>query len=267
MRGQQYLKFASSPLIGAEMTKQIERFLPPSVLERAKESRRLKRMICKYNAEWNLHFSLRGVGSSSDTNVLAMDFRNLQWAACSNSAADFYPKISALQPSLKIHGATWDQSKYPFSLLYKLFFFFCGTYALHLCISCKYSCPSKGRQPLDSAVELKVWESSLGRPDEWWCDSLLFFFTSQVSVGTWGCPRKGMVCLRCVCSLLRTKLPSLQVFQKWSPDKCFLFIHISFPNNFLFSSFPTLPHTSEQHERKQAVNIGIFYQIFSFFLF
>lgn len=144
--------------------------------------------------------------------------------------------------------------------------FFCGTYALHLCISCKY-CPSKGRQPLDSAVGLKVWESSLGRPDQWWCDSLLFFFTSQVSVGTWGCSRKGMVCLRCVCSLLRTKLPSLQVFQKRSPDKCLLFIHISCPNNFLFSSFPTLPHTSEQHERKQAVNIGIFYQIFSFFLF
>lgn len=111
MRGQQYLNFASFPLIGAKMTKQIERFLPPSVLERARESRRLKGIICKFNTEWNLHFSLRGVGSSSDTNILEMDFPNLQWAACLNSTADFCPKIAALQLSLKIHGATWDQSK------------------------------------------------------------------------------------------------------------------------------------------------------------
>lgn len=128
-----------------------------------------------------------------------------------------------------------------------------------------YSCPSKGRQPLDGAVGLEGWESRFGPADKCWSHSLLSFLTSQVSVGTWGCSRKRMVCLQFVCSLLRTKLLSLQVFQKRSPDKCLLFIHISSPNNFLFSSFRTLPHTSEQREKKQAVNIGIFYQIFSFF--
>lgn len=81
-----------------------------------------------------------------------MGFPSLKWVECLLfiAADDFYPKISVLQLLLKIYGATWDQSKYIFSLLCKLGF--CATYALHPYTLSRNSCPSKGGQPLDCAV-------------------------------------------------------------------------------------------------------------------